>query len=81
MSNIYLNMYSFGGILTVNAVIKIQRCWRGRKGREDAAKRYLFSLTEKTEIIRGLCRCWKVSYIAVLVNDCIHEDLFASNHL
>mmetsp|Transcript_28803 Transcript_28803/g.48582 ORF Transcript_28803/g.48582 Transcript_28803/m.48582 type:complete len:892 (+) Transcript_28803:25-2700(+) len=56
-------LWSYDGVLTVNAVSKIQRCWRGRMGRQEAAQRYLFALTEKTEIIRGLCRCWKARRI------------------
>ena len=51
---------SCDGILTVNAILKIQCCWRGYKGRQIAAQKYMFFLTEKMEIIRGLCRCWKV---------------------
>lgn len=44
----------------VKAIVTIQRCWRGYKGRQRAAQLYIFFVTEKMEIIRGLCRCWKV---------------------
>lgn len=59
--NVLYATLSYDGILTVNAILKIQCCWRGYKGRQIAAQKYMFFLTEKMEIIRGLCRCWKVS--------------------
>lgn len=55
-----LNFYlSYEGILTIAAITKIQKIWRGYYGRRLAAQRYLDFIRQKREIIRGLCRCWK----------------------
>jgi hypothetical protein len=44
----------------VAAIVKIQRTYRGCLGRRRARLHYIKYITEKREIIRGLCRCWKV---------------------
>lgn len=52
-------LWSYYGLLTRSKVIKIQRIWRGYCGRKKAALKYYNFITEKSNIIQGLCRCWK----------------------
>mmetsp|Transcript_15787 Transcript_15787/g.23740 ORF Transcript_15787/g.23740 Transcript_15787/m.23740 type:complete len:917 (-) Transcript_15787:179-2929(-) len=52
-------LWSYDGILTAAAVVKIQRVYRGHRGRKRARDLYIYYLTQRREVIRGLCRCWK----------------------
>ena len=52
-------LWSWGGILLVSRAVKIQRVWRGRRGRQIALDKAIFRLCNFANLIKGQYFIWK----------------------